>query len=276
MAMLLMASLLEILVAKLVDSIGWLGHQGQAGRVIPQVGSGCLHPSSAVSTVINLGSSPHSGSNFYICPKYSARKLLQSRNCLDKKPCPSVGRYQLYLLKVNNLAPPCSSSGPFLPCFFSYLGHLKINPTLSCSGDIDTIFSLSLAWKLNTTDCFDISGLKSFSYPDMMCILVLQHVYTHTHQLVWRDAHLNKMWSQFQQGNVPVQSWLRRALKQVTQRVHEDPSWWTVLPKQDLVFHSRELSPWRSLITVHHFHFMLFLLEKELVLQDSVDSGFFF
>lgn len=75
---------------------------------------------------------------------------------------------------------------------------------------------------------------------------------------------------------MPVQSWLRQELKQVTQHVHKDPSWWTVLPREDLVFHSRELWPWQSLITVRVFTLCSLLLEKKVVLQELVNSGFFF
>lgn len=54
MAAVLMAGLLE-----LIDLIGWPGHQGQAGSVTPQVGSGSLQPPtpppSAIPTMIHLG-----------------------------------------------------------------------------------------------------------------------------------------------------------------------------------------------------------------------------
>lgn len=49
-----------------------------------------------------------------------------------------------------------------------------------------------------------------------------------------------------------------------TQHIHEDPSWWAVWPKEDLVFHSRERSPWQSLITVHCVHCTLLLIRKEM------------
>ena len=52
-ATLLMAGLLGLLAEEMADPIRQLGHQGQAGRAIPQVGGSYLHPPSAVPTVIN-------------------------------------------------------------------------------------------------------------------------------------------------------------------------------------------------------------------------------
>lgn len=75
MAKFSMAGLLDMLAVELGDVIGWLGHQGQAGRVIPQVRSGCLHPPSAVPTVTNLGTPPCRGSDFHLCLKCSAKKF---------------------------------------------------------------------------------------------------------------------------------------------------------------------------------------------------------
>lgn len=46
--------------------------------------------------------------------------------------------------------------------------------------------------------------------------------------------------------------------------------------KEDLVFHSRELWPWQSLITVRVFTLCSLLLEKKVVLLELVNSGFFF
>ena len=169
----------------------------------------------------------------------------------------------IFWKSITLLLPPASQAHTFL-VLSAIWGHLKINLTLDCCHHIDTIFSLSPAQELNTTDCFDVSGLKSFSYPNLMFILVLWHVCTHTHQLVWRDAHFNKVWSQFQQGDVPTPSWLRQGLRQMTQHVHGEPSCWTELPKWDLVLLSREPSPWKSFITVHHSQIIFCLVREEI------------
>ena len=192
---------------------------------------------------------------------YSYQELLPA---FKKNLASQLGDNSCIFWKSITLPLPAASQAHTLLVLSAIWGHLKINLTLDSCPHIVTIFSLSPAQELSTTDCFDVSGLKSFSYPNLMFILVLWHVCTHTHQLVWQDAHFNKVWSQFQQGDVPIPSWLRQGLKQMTQHVHGDPSCWTELPKWDLVFLSRKPLPWNSLITVHHSQIILCLVREKI------------